>query len=76
LAWNNPLKEKEIDNNKVICCFILKRFALKNINDLRISQFKPDEQHRPLNKISLSEAAHENDRRLQTESSHGRRWSG
>jgi hypothetical protein len=40
---NNPLKEKEIDNKKVICCFILKRFALKNINDLRISQFKPDE---------------------------------
>ncbi len=41
---NNPfLKEKEIDSKKLYVAFVSKELSSDSINDLRISQFKPDE---------------------------------
>lgn len=41
---NNPfLKEKEVDTKKLYVAFISKELKSDNINDLKISQFKPDE---------------------------------
>jgi hypothetical protein len=36
------LKEKE-QTEEVICCFVSKELQAENSNDLKISQFKPDE---------------------------------
>ena len=41
---NNPfLKEKEVDTKKLYVAFISKELQSTAINDLKISQFKPDE---------------------------------
>ncbi len=41
---NNPyLKEKEVDHTKLYVAFLSKELADTAINDLKISQFKPDE---------------------------------
>ena len=41
---NNPfLKEKELDTKKLYVAFISKELPSSAINDLKISQFKPDE---------------------------------
>lgn len=41
---NNPfLKEKELDLKKIYVAFVSKELRPENINDLKISQFKPDE---------------------------------
>jgi uncharacterized protein (DUF1697 family) len=41
---NNPfLKEKEVDTKKLYVAFISKELPASAINDLKISQFKPDE---------------------------------
>lgn len=41
---NNPfLKEKEVDTKKLYVAFVSKELKTDNINDLKISQFKPDE---------------------------------
>jgi uncharacterized protein (DUF1697 family) len=41
---NNPyLKEKEVDEKKLYIAFVSKELQASAINDLKISQFKPDE---------------------------------
>ena len=41
---NNPfLKEKDIDTKKLYVAFVSTNLKKENINDLKISQFKPDE---------------------------------
>jgi uncharacterized protein (DUF1697 family) len=41
---NNPfLKEKEVDTKKLYVAFVSTTLRSDNINDLKISQFKPDE---------------------------------
>jgi len=41
---NNPyLKEKEVDEKKLYIAFVSKELQVSAINDLKISQFKPDE---------------------------------
>lgn len=41
---NNPfLKEKEVDFKKLYVAFVSKELRNESINDLKISQFKPDE---------------------------------
>lgn len=41
---NNPfLKEKEVDFKKLYVAFVSKELKAEHINDLKISQFKPDE---------------------------------
>lgn len=41
---NNPfLKEKDLDLKKLYVAFVSKTLQTENINDLKISQFKPDE---------------------------------
>lgn len=41
---NNPyLKEKEVDTKKLYVAFVSITLKSENINDLKISQFKPDE---------------------------------
>lgn len=41
---NNPfLKEKEVDTKKIYVAFVSKNLASDAINDLKISNFKPDE---------------------------------
>jgi uncharacterized protein (DUF1697 family) len=41
---NNPyLKEKEVDEKKLYIAFVSKELQSSAINDLKISQFKPDE---------------------------------
>jgi len=41
---NNPfLKEKELDTKKLYVAFVSKELRSDSINDLKISQFKPDE---------------------------------
>lgn len=41
---NNPfLKEKDLDLKKLYAAFVSKTLQTENINDLKISQFKPDE---------------------------------
>ena len=43
---NNPfLKEKEVDLKKIYVAFVSKELKNENSNDLKISQFKPDEAH-------------------------------
>ncbi len=40
---NTFLKEKEVDSKKLYVAFVSKELRSENINDLKISQFKPDE---------------------------------
>ncbi len=40
---NTFLKEKELDTKKIYVAFVSKELRSENINDLKISQFKPDE---------------------------------
>jgi len=40
---NTFLKEKEVDIKKLYVAFVSKELRSENINDLKISQFKPDE---------------------------------
>lgn len=43
---NNPfLKEKEVDTKKLYVAFISKELNSSHLNDLKMSQFKPDEVH-------------------------------
>lgn len=43
---NNPfLKEKEVDTKKLYVAFVSKELQASHINDLKMSQFKPDEVH-------------------------------
>jgi uncharacterized protein (DUF1697 family) len=54
---NNPfLKEKEVDHKKLYVAFISKELRPENINDLKISQFKPDEATIDANKIFIKYA--------------------
>ena len=54
---NNPfLKEKEVDHKKLYVAFISKELRSENINDLKISQFKPDEASIDANKIFIKYA--------------------
>jgi uncharacterized protein (DUF1697 family) len=54
---NNPfLKEKDIDIKKLYVAFISTNLKKENINDLKISQFKPDEASIDENKIFIKYA--------------------
>ncbi|KFF04514.1 DUF1697 domain-containing protein [Flavobacterium reichenbachii] len=54
---NNPfLKEKDIDTKKLYVAFISIALKKENINDLKISQFKPDEASIDENKIFIKYA--------------------
>lgn len=54
---NNPfLKEKDTDLKKLYVAFVSKELRSENINDLKISQFKPDEAHIDLNRIFIKYA--------------------
>jgi uncharacterized protein (DUF1697 family) len=54
---NNPfLKEKEVDLKKLYVAFVSKELRSENINDLKISQFKPDMAHIDSNRIFIKYA--------------------
>lgn len=54
---NNPfLKEKEIDTKKLYVAFVSLELKPENRNDLRISQFKPDEASIDANRIYIKYA--------------------
>ena len=54
---NNPfLKEKEVDTKKLYVAFISADLKSENINDLKISQFKPDEASIDGNRIFIKYA--------------------
>jgi uncharacterized protein (DUF1697 family) len=54
---NNPfLKEKEVDLKKLYVAFVSTTLRSDNINDLKISQFKPDEASIDENKIYIKYA--------------------
>ncbi|MFC6096079.1 DUF1697 domain-containing protein [Flavobacterium qiangtangense] len=54
---NNPyLKEKDIDTKKLYVAFVSTTLKTDNINDLKISQFKPDEASIDGNKIYIKYA--------------------
>ena len=54
---NNPfLKEKEVDFKKLYVAFVSKELKTENINDLKISQFKPDEAHIDTTRIFIKYA--------------------
>lgn len=54
---NNPyLKEKDIDTKKLYVAFVSTTLKSDNINDLKISQFKPDEASIDGNKIYIKYA--------------------
>jgi uncharacterized protein (DUF1697 family) len=50
------LKEKEADTKKLYVAFVSKELRPENINDLKISQFKPDEAHLDGNRIFIKYA--------------------
>jgi uncharacterized protein (DUF1697 family) len=50
------LKEKEADTKKLYVAFVSKELRSENINDLKISQFKPDEAHLDGNRIFIKYA--------------------
>lgn len=53
----NPyLKEKEVDEKKLYVAFLSKEFQPSAINDLKISQFKPDEASIDKNRIFIKYA--------------------
>ncbi|MEG2102334.1 MAG: DUF1697 domain-containing protein [Flavobacterium sp.] len=54
---NNPfLKEKDIDIKKLYVAFVSTQLKKENINDLKISQFKPDEASIDGNRIFIKYA--------------------
>jgi uncharacterized protein (DUF1697 family) len=54
---NNPfLKEKEVDSKKLYVAFVSIVLKKENINDLKISQFKPDEASIDGNRIFIKYA--------------------
>ena len=54
---NNPfLKDKELDIKKIYVAFVSKELRPENINDLKISQFKPDEAQIDGNRIFIKYA--------------------
>lgn len=54
---NNPfLKEKEVDTKKLYVAFVSVALKSENINDLKISQFKPDEASIDGNRIFIKYA--------------------
>jgi uncharacterized protein (DUF1697 family) len=54
---NNPfLKDKEVDSKKLYVAFISTTLSSNSMNDLRISQFKPDEASIDGNKIFVKYA--------------------
>lgn len=54
---NNPfLKEKDIDAKKLYVAFVSTQLKKENINDLKISQFKPDEASIDGNRIFIKYA--------------------
>ncbi|WP_418263060.1 DUF1697 domain-containing protein [Flavobacterium faecale] len=54
---NNPfLKEKEVDLKKLYVAFVSTSLRPENINDLKISQFKPDEARIDGNRIFIKYA--------------------
>lgn len=54
---NNPyLKEKEVDTKKLYVVFLSNTLKNESINDLKISQFKPDEASIDGNKIFIKYA--------------------
>ncbi|RZJ45124.1 MAG: DUF1697 domain-containing protein [Chryseobacterium sp.] len=54
---NNPfLKEKEVDTKKLYVAFVSIALKSENINDLKISQFKPDEASIDGNRIFVKYA--------------------
>ena len=54
---NNPfLKDKEVDSKKLYVAFISTTLSSNSMNDLRISQFKPDEASIDGNKIFIKYA--------------------
>ena len=54
---NNPfLKDKDIDTKKLYVAFVSTTLKSDNINDLKISQFKPDEASIDGNKIYIKYA--------------------
>lgn len=50
------LKEKELDVKKLYVAFVSKELRSENINDLKISQFKPDEAQIDGNRIFIKYA--------------------
>lgn len=54
---NNPyLKEKDVDTKKLYVAFVSTNLKKENINDLKISQFKPDEATIDENRIFIKYA--------------------
>ena len=54
---NSPfLKEKDIDTKKLYVAFVSTQLKKENINDLKISQFKPDEASIDGNRIFIKYA--------------------
>lgn len=56
LANNSFLKEIEIDTKKLYVAFVSTQLKPENINDLKISQFKPDEVQIDKNRIFIKYA--------------------
>ena len=56
LAKNPFLKEKDADLKKLYVAFVSKTLQSSNINDLKISQFKPDEASIDENRIYIKYA--------------------
>ena len=56
LAKNPFLKEKDADLKKLYVAFVSKTLQSSNINDLKISQFKPDEASIDENRIFIKYA--------------------
>lgn len=56
LNTNKYLKEKEIDTKKLYVAFVSLTLKSEAINDLKISQFKPDEAYIDGNKIFIKYA--------------------
>jgi hypothetical protein len=48
------LKEKGADTKKLYVAFVSKELQAENSNDLKISQFKPDEAHLDGNRVLLN----------------------
>ena len=62
---NNPyLKEKNLDTKKLYVAFISKELQVSAINDLKISQFKPDEAAVDQNRIYIKYAVGAGNTRL------------
>ena len=54
---NNPfLKEKDLDIKKIYVAFVSKNLQSENINDLKMSQVKPDEAHIDSSRIYIKYA--------------------